>query len=1552
MANSKRNFITGKMNKSLDERLVPNGQYIDALNVRLGSTEDSEIGSVENSKGNELLTTVNLGVFGANEYNLSNDAKCIGAFEDGANETIYWFIHDSNQPSISTGKADLIVSFNTKTRASEYHVVSFKNAEDVTNTTLNFNPTYLITEINKVGNLLFFTDNYNPPRKINVNKSYDYPTGLAANDLFSSEDLLLIVKPPHQAPLVTGINNGGSDSFLENEFLCFGYRYKYEDNEYSATSIFTNPVFNTKPFNLSVETNLNEGMVNSFNNATILFNSGNKRVTDIEILFKDSDSSQIKIIESINKKELGYLNNELYNYSFTDNKIFTILSSGEILRLYDNVPLLAKTQTLMGNRIMYGNYVDGYDLNRDGVNTRLDYFTELEQNELGFTEITGETVSNKTYTIDGSVTSKGKIEIPLVNIDSNLKTGSILSFSFRVSESQFSGLPSPDPSTSNQNINMGFSYTLLQDFNSITQLIESNDFQSKIGNTSNIKKTSDTFCLGSTFTDKFNCSLLDSLENNGGVPYSKYKSGITSVDQPILAKVINNTTLELTIVAMSYTTDITNPLPVNSVYEYYNVTNVETFFQTISSPQSLHSNRGYEIGIVYMDDFNRATTALVSLNNTIRIPCSASVTQNKIKLTIPIAQLAPSFATRYKFVIKPDSENYETIYSRFYFTDPSDSHTYFLLEGENIAKVENGDVYTVKKDTAGPLNNCVSATVLEKKSQSNAFIANIDTPSGVYMKMLANNFSTATETNSAILPGQEHAEQNSGGENVFLSYKGFGSFINNAYTPYDIPAGSRITINFNFYRNKRGSGNSCEYRSYKLKKQFTSPAAYDDIIQWWNSENIGDIIDTGEKTPSSINNFYDSDLSTSVSSFKSQASFTTNRYQWFKDSSNDDEIEFLMSGTESCSGSGSDANIRATFEIFRANDIMVFETEPSESLPDVWYEGQDSYPIDKTTGYHLNGGNFASPFDQSQTATQPAKLFLNFSNCYTFGNGVESYTIRDSIKGKAMSLGNRVTTVSEQDYKKAYRSSDITYSGIYNNETNLNRLNEFNLGLLNFKSVEDSFGPINKMFARKTDILVLQEDKISYVLAGKNLLSDASGGNVLTSVPEVLGLQIARAEDFGISDNTESFVAYGADKFFTDAKRGALLQLKGSSASNEQLNVISEYGMRGWFRDLFQDSFNTQKLGGYDPYMNEYVLSSNDVLLPSIVDCIPCGQRQSLILKENSISYCVEAPLTIGDIKIFTEVPVATPVNLTVSWDGIEQINTTINGLGINTFIKNKQTPSKYNVTLTKIGGLDSDFNITSNCPVGSPLKVVDIVLTNNDDATESIHHNWRYFGGVGESSSPDQIVDFNNNPSDIITSSFYQISDGFEGEGSIPIKGNTLTMISNTYSNDNYSIESSDRFMYLASNILFGNNSTDLRAMLSLIKTQAPTTTLIPSTQGITSSATFAVPIASYDYLYLVWDLRLKPLSLICQKTGVQDAANLQGVCCDCECLATNTKYQILNNSQTTITISYINTSGTLSTENLAGGSRAAIVCSQTYPNISPSTNDVSITVTDCNCS
>jgi len=54
MANFTRNFLAGRMNKIVDQRVLPEGEYVDAMNVRMGSTELSEVGVITNTKGNDL----------------------------------------------------------------------------------------------------------------------------------------------------------------------------------------------------------------------------------------------------------------------------------------------------------------------------------------------------------------------------------------------------------------------------------------------------------------------------------------------------------------------------------------------------------------------------------------------------------------------------------------------------------------------------------------------------------------------------------------------------------------------------------------------------------------------------------------------------------------------------------------------------------------------------------------------------------------------------------------------------------------------------------------------------------------------------------------------------------------------------------------------------------------------------------------------------------------------------------------------------------------------------------------------------------------------------------------------------------------------------------------------------------------------------------------------------------------------------------------------------------------------------------------------------------
>ena len=73
----------------------------------------------------------------------------------------------------------------------------------------------------------------------------------------------------------------------------------------------------------------------------------------------------------------------------------------------------------------------------------------------------------------------------------------------------------------------------------------------------------------------------------------------------------------------------------------------------------------------------------------------------------------------------------------------------------------------------------------------------------------------------------------------------------------------------------------------------------------------------------------------------------------------------------------------------------------------------------------------------------------------------------------------------------------------------------------------------------------------------------------ISSIPEVLGTQMPAPV---VSLTTLRATQYGYDKFFTDAKRGVVIQLRSSGAQNEQLNVISDQGMSTWFRELFQVS--------------------------------------------------------------------------------------------------------------------------------------------------------------------------------------------------------------------------------------------------------------------------------------------------------------------------------------------------------------------------------------------
>ena len=58
MPELKHGFGAAKMNKDADERLVPNGEYRDALNIEIATSEGSDVGSMQTILGNtEIVST-------------------------------------------------------------------------------------------------------------------------------------------------------------------------------------------------------------------------------------------------------------------------------------------------------------------------------------------------------------------------------------------------------------------------------------------------------------------------------------------------------------------------------------------------------------------------------------------------------------------------------------------------------------------------------------------------------------------------------------------------------------------------------------------------------------------------------------------------------------------------------------------------------------------------------------------------------------------------------------------------------------------------------------------------------------------------------------------------------------------------------------------------------------------------------------------------------------------------------------------------------------------------------------------------------------------------------------------------------------------------------------------------------------------------------------------------------------------------------------------------------------------------------------------------------
>ena len=526
MAEVKNTFIKSKMNKDLDARLLPNGEYREGVNIQVSKSEGADVGALENVLGNEKLID-----FSSTENTGIPNLHTIGMYTNNLDDNIYIFLTDYNELEAATyNSQSLNYSSNSNNFIYQYNTSTGVANKLVSGSFLNFSKNFSIYSVNILEDILFWTDNRNQPRKINVtnaltdnyytsedqisvatyapfqpievyfkselpyltnggsgvtdgitsaasttivltssgfagiNPSINNNTALVGAKLSTSTgaglaaDTTLVSYTPTTITVAAGkvtgdipsgttiyfnenpdfnqyktsmidantpMNPGetysstspgattnknynpnfnGDPDFLEDKFVRFSYRFKYEDGENSVMAPFTQPCFIPKQDGYfltgdeektyrSTVVNFMENKVNdiflqiplplkriptsrgSGTNSLLIYDHfaaneiGNElKISEIEILYKESDKQAVQVVDTIPRSgNNGYevlgrnadgTFDTVLSYNYQGTKPYKTLPESEIIRVFDKVPVRALGQEIIGNRVVYSNFQD------------------------------------------------------------------------------------------------------------------------------------------------------------------------------------------------------------------------------------------------------------------------------------------------------------------------------------------------------------------------------------------------------------------------------------------------------------------------------------------------------------------------------------------------------------------------------------------------------------------------------------------------------------------------------------------------------------------------------------------------------------------------------------------------------------------------------------------------------------------------------------------------------------------------------------------------------------------------------------------------------------------------------------------------------------------------------------------------------------------------------------------------------------------------------------------------------------------------------------------
>lgn len=584
------------------------------------------------------------------------------------------------------------------------------------------------------------------------------------------------------------------------------------------------------------------------------------------------------------------------------------------------------------------------------------------------------------------------------------------------------------------------------------------------------------------------------------------------------------------------------------------------------SKKSVISMFSYKTGIVYYDDYNEATTVLSNSNDVENEVYVGFDKRTKINnILAKINHNPPSWATKFKFVVQHQKLNYENAYITY--GKKVASNIYLKLDGVNVNKIKKNDKIFI----ANPPDNIYREVMV-----SDVGIYGIEeglTEKGLYFKVDYDSNNPIVLTTSGLSDVQKiietghHTIDNVVGSNNpdrFVSVGAPYAVNNSRYWNLvkiyksDIGAikeGDIIRLNITMdYQTYDTGGTSAGFQD-----QFEILRFNEVIFANQDYANIYDLLNNEFDNP-----FFDVENTDS----NTVTLRTNNNYKSYVQERASNIYNFTV---HEDSGSGDivvAVEPKVDIEVSRGIKPLMIRTVNKETLDTFYYESPNTFRV--VNGVHVGAG-VGGYFD------------TGFYNGYAWGNGVESYKIKDDFNGNTLDFRFRPNAIDPNGYAQKWRKNDITYGGLYNGDFKINDINIFNPALVNWKELPTEYGKIQRIVSTDGDISVFCNDKVFNVMYGKSIIADLQGNENVALTNDVLGAVQVLPYPFG-TQNPESVIKSNEGVAFVDKKRARYLLKAGT-----QIAELNPDGSGHHYQGVKEIQAHDNFLASYNESHGEYV---------------------------------------------------------------------------------------------------------------------------------------------------------------------------------------------------------------------------------------------------------------------------------------------------------------------------------------------------------------------------